>query len=103
MLGYLHHKHYVKHQSRGVISYVHIWIGRLLMVLGIINGGLGMRLSGASSGFITGYSVAAVVILMLYILVKVRRRKRAGPWGRRESPGEGPPTAAGEPGYWRAV
>ena len=35
--GYLNHKHYVQYHSRARVSYMHIWIGRTGMLLGIFN------------------------------------------------------------------
>ncbi|KAI0485193.1 iron reductase domain protein [Xylariaceae sp. FL0804] len=65
--GYLHHLHYVKHQRRGVVSHVHIWYGRALMIMGITNGGLGLTLAHASKRFIIAYSVVAAVLFLAYI------------------------------------
>ncbi|KAL1841629.1 hypothetical protein VTJ49DRAFT_6806 [Mycothermus thermophilus] len=64
--GYLHHLHYLKHRSRGVISYLHIWYGRVLMALGVVNGALGLRLARESDGFIIAYSVVAGVVFVSY-------------------------------------
>jgi hypothetical protein len=69
-------------------GYIHLWVGRSLIVLGIINGGLGIRLSSYSpfrtdnqtrtSAII--YGVIAGVMFGLYVLLVVLfelRRKRA--------------------------
>lgn len=58
---------------------MHIWYGRALMVLGIINGGLGLKIAGSSRGFVTAYSVIAVVVFFMYIgsvLFRKLRNKR---------------------------
>ncbi|KAK0660493.1 hypothetical protein QBC41DRAFT_236535 [Cercophora samala] len=70
-LGYIHHRQYVQTQSRGPISYVHIWLGRVLMLLGIINGGLGLQLVGERQELVIAYSVVAGVIFLCYILAKM--------------------------------
>ncbi len=70
ILGYLHHLHYLEHQSRGVVSYIHIWWGRSLMVLGVVNGGLGLQLAAAGNNFVIAYSVVAGVIFLLYVGIK---------------------------------
>lgn len=67
VMGYLHHLHFAKHQRRGIISHLHIWYGRVLMVLGVINGGLGLQLASASHHLIIAYSVVAGVIFAGYI------------------------------------
>lgn len=71
MLGLLHHRHFVQNQGRGFVSHFHIWWGRLLMVLGIINGGLGLQLALASKSVIIGYSVASAVLFLAYVAAKV--------------------------------
>ncbi|EQL02422.1 hypothetical protein G6O67_001750 [Ophiocordyceps sinensis] len=79
VFGWLHHIRFVKHRNRGVISHVHIWYGRALMVLGIVNGGLGLKIAGSSRGFVTAYSVIAVVVFFMYIgsvLFRKLRNKR---------------------------
>lgn len=82
IFGWLHHLHYVKNRKRGVISHVHIWYGRALMVLGIVNGGLGLSLAQESRGFVTAYIVVAVVVGLMYlgsILFRVSRNRRSRP------------------------
>jgi hypothetical protein len=78
ILGWIHHRNYVKHQRRTKVSYGHIWFGRALMVIGIINGGTGLQLSGASSGLIIAYSVIGAIVFSVYtggvILKEVRLR-----------------------------
>ncbi|TDZ12826.1 hypothetical protein C8034_v001838 [Colletotrichum sidae] len=66
-LGYAHHAYYKKFQSRGVISHVHIWYGRALTVIGIINGGLGLELSGIATRYVIAYSVVSAVLCLLWI------------------------------------
>ena len=46
LFGVLHHQMFKRKQGRGVFSYLHIWEGRLAVLLGIINGGLGLQLAG---------------------------------------------------------
>lgn len=80
VLGWLHHRHFVAHQKRGIISHLHIWYGRILMALGVINGGLGIKLAGSGLGFKIAYSVVAAVMFVAYIasiaLGMVRKRER---------------------------
>ena len=44
--GVLHHYFWSKQNKQEIISITHIWLGRTLITLGMINGGLGMRLGG---------------------------------------------------------
>ncbi|KAG8676446.1 hypothetical protein FPOAC2_02543 [Fusarium poae] len=66
VLGWMHHRNYVKYQRRTTISHAHIWYGRGIMIVGIINGGIGLQLSGASTALIVAYSVVGVVVSMIY-------------------------------------
>lgn len=92
-LGQLHHQHFMKTGGRGIISYVHLWWGRILLVLGTINGGLGFQLAHTSHGWITAYSIIAVVFYLLYAVVKIfatmRHQKRGGNMGKIMSPRTG--------------
>ncbi|KAK3694700.1 hypothetical protein B0T22DRAFT_79219 [Podospora appendiculata] len=71
VLGYLHHRHFVAHQRRGAVSYVHIWYGRVLMVMGVVAGGLGIELSGGKTPIIVAYSVVSAVVFVAYFIGKL--------------------------------
>ncbi|KAJ4321429.1 hypothetical protein N0V84_005351 [Fusarium piperis] len=73
VLGWLHHRNYVKYQKRTPISHGHLWYGRALMIISIINGGIGLQLASASTGLIVAYSVVGIVIFSLYIAGAVRK------------------------------
>ncbi|KAJ5024005.1 hypothetical protein J3E73DRAFT_335735 [Bipolaris maydis] len=45
ILGYMHHLFFKKVQSRTIWSHAHIWIGRIFITLGILNGGFGLKLA----------------------------------------------------------
>ncbi|KAI0020518.1 iron reductase domain protein [Xylariomycetidae sp. FL0641] len=78
--GYLHHLHYVKHRQRGAISYGHIWYGRALMIMGIVNGGLGLKLADPGRSYVVAYSVVAAIVFALYAagaLMGIAKRRRA--------------------------
>lgn len=87
VLGLVHHRHYLKTQSRGLVSYLHIWWGRILMILGVINGGLGLELARESDGYIIAYGVVSGIVFMGYFGFKAFRHYRTP-----EAPidGEGP-------------
>ncbi|KNG48411.1 CBD9-like protein [Stemphylium lycopersici] len=84
VFGWMHHLLFKKYQHRTLWSYAHIWVGRLAITLGIINGGLGLHLAeccGLSSR--TGqivYGVVSAVIWLVWVAAMVvgeMRRKRA--------------------------
>lgn len=79
--GYLHHVLFKKHQSRTLWSYVHIWLGRIAITLGIINGGLGLQWAdsmhmSSKSGSIA-YAVIAIHVWLAWVAASVYgERKR---------------------------
>jgi hypothetical protein len=79
--GIIHHILYRKHSRRTVVSHLHIWLGRTIITLGMINGGLGLQLSGEGSGKIAAYSVVAGLIWVVYVVYAVidhRKMAKAG-------------------------
>lgn len=81
ILGWAHHRHYLKYQQRGLVSHAHIWYGRVLMALGIINGGIGLQLASAPMKYIVVYSVASGIIAILYLagaVLALRRKFQRG-------------------------
>jgi hypothetical protein len=88
ILGYIHHVQYKKHSRRTIWSYGHIWLGRIVITLGMINGGLGMLLASDAPAFlsfrptrgqIVAYGVIAGIMWLLWvaaIVVGERRRRR---------------------------
>lgn len=77
-LGLAHHFMYRKHQSRTPVSHIHIWYGRILMLLAVINGGLGLKLAGNTKSGEIVYGVLAGVMGVVYIAVVVMKRKGGG-------------------------
>lgn len=67
ILGIVHHSQFKKTGKRGIFSHIHVWYGRALMLLGIINGGLGLRLAKGPKSWIIAYSVIAGVVSLLYV------------------------------------
>lgn len=94
--------HYLKTNRRGLISYVHIWWGRALMALGVVNGGLGLQLAGAGNGPVIAYGVVAGVVFVAYAAFKVRDGlARGGKGGRVEVKDEAgtPPAGSQQAAY----
>jgi hypothetical protein len=80
LLGALHHRRFSKRGTRTWVSHAHLWIGRLGITLGIINGGLGLALAGAAGAPVVAYSVVAGVMWVLWLLATLfgeYRRARA--------------------------
>ncbi|KAM6511361.1 hypothetical protein FALCPG4_016365 [Fusarium falciforme] len=73
VLGWLHHRNYVKYQKRTPVSHGHLWYGRALMIIGIVNGCIGLQLASASTGLIAAYSVVGIIVFSLYVVSAVRK------------------------------
>ncbi|KAF2630517.1 iron reductase domain protein [Macroventuria anomochaeta] len=67
LAGWLHHRQFMRSGQRSTISHGHVWIGRIAIILGIINGGLGLELGGVETRYVIAYSVVAGVIDLAYI------------------------------------
>ena len=87
IFGWLHHKLFKKYGHRTAWSYIHIWLGRCLITLGIINGGLGLLLAGSPRDWQIAYGVVAGLVWVTYITCaifgEVKRKKAAAPAYRR--------------------
>ena len=66
-LGTIHHRMYKQMQMRTFWSYGHIFTGRAGVLLGIVNGGLGLKLADADRSSIIAYGVVAGLMGALYI------------------------------------
>ncbi|KAJ5492611.1 hypothetical protein N7539_001357 [Penicillium diatomitis] len=66
-MGFWHHLQYKKTQSATKFGVVHRYFGFIVIFLAIINGGIGMSWSYASTGAIVGYSVLVAVVSAVFI------------------------------------
>lgn len=78
--GALHHKMYKKVQKRTLWSYGHIFTGRAGIILGMVNGGLGLHLADAGRSSIIAYGVIAGLMGVVYIgaIVFGENKRRQG-------------------------
>lgn len=67
----------------------HVWYGRLLIVLAVINGGLGLQLSDNTIKGEIAYGVVAGVMFLLYLAVLGVAYWRKGHQSRGEEDGGG--------------
>ncbi|KAF2107466.1 hypothetical protein BDV96DRAFT_653807 [Lophiotrema nucula] len=90
IFGFLHHSLFKKYQSRTFWSYAHIWLGRIVITLGIINGGLGMMLADtmqlASKSGMIAYGVIAGIIWLVWVAAIVIGERRRGRTARAQPP-----------------
>lgn len=105
-LGLIHHSMYKRRAAsyklggprpgRTVPGYIHLWLGRLLIPLGMVNGGLGLRLAGnspyagSSKTKYIAYGVGAGIMFLLYVIFVItgelrRSKERKGQGFNRRS------------------
>ncbi|KAK0620252.1 hypothetical protein B0T14DRAFT_392930, partial [Immersiella caudata] len=71
ILGVVHHSRFKRVQRRQVWSYLHLFNGRIGVTVGIINGGLGLNLAGASAYRKRVYIIVAAIMWSLWMLVAI--------------------------------
>ena len=83
VFGWLHHKLFKKYGHRTFWSYAHLWHGRVAILLGMVNGGLGLQLAHSGESAKIAYAVITAIVGIAYIaaifLGERRRRRRAPP------------------------
>lgn len=67
ILGVLHHSGYKRFSRRTVWSHAHIWVGRIGISLGIINGGLGLKLANNTNSGKIAYAIVAAVVWLVWV------------------------------------
>jgi Cytochrome domain of cellobiose dehydrogenase len=83
-LGIYQHLYYHKTGGRSALGVFHQWLGRTVIVVGIVNGGLGFMQSGpVGSTYVPRYavvlySIVALAVLFVYLAVVVISKRRAG-------------------------
>ncbi|KAF7133775.1 hypothetical protein CNMCM5793_005129 [Aspergillus hiratsukae] len=76
LMGLLQHIHFRRTGGKSVFAYMHRWLGRALIALGIVNGGLGFLLAKnqgncAPKWAIMAYAVVAGVVGLAYIILVI--------------------------------
>jgi hypothetical protein len=74
----IHHRAYKSLEKRTGWSYGHIFTGRAAVILGMVNGGLGLQLADARRSYIIAYGVFAGLMGVLYIGAIVYGETRRG-------------------------
>lgn len=73
-MGLIQHRQFHKTGDKGMFAYLHRWLGRSMIVLGIINVGLGFQLTGwrdpyAPRGAVVTCSVVAGIVGVSYVTI----------------------------------
>lgn len=83
-MGWLQHRHFRKSGGKGPFAYLHRWFGRIMIIIGVINVGLGFQLTGigmpgAPRAAVITYGVVAGIIglvsLTVIIMAGMKRRR----------------------------
>ncbi|KAK4038395.1 hypothetical protein C8A01DRAFT_37638 [Parachaetomium inaequale] len=83
VIGFVHHRVYKKVERRQMWSWAHLAIGRGGITLGIVNGGLGLYLSGASAYYTRVYVIVAAIMWALWMAVAIWAEIRRARKNRR--------------------
>lgn len=69
MTGITHHLLFKRSGGPNAATYPHVWWGRAVVTLGIINGGFGLQLTDNSRASEVGYGIGAAIIWCLWMAV----------------------------------
>jgi hypothetical protein len=82
VFGFIHHGLYRQYERKTVATYIHVWYGRLIFILALANGALGLKLGksmrGGMEAATIAYSVVAAIVGTLYISVLLLAWRRGG-------------------------
>ncbi|RYP71117.1 hypothetical protein DL771_005051 [Monosporascus sp. 5C6A] len=72
-LGFMHHRVYKKTQQATKMAPIHVWLGRLAIILGVANGFTGFTLAGSPKN---NYVLMGIVLFVFPVIVLVLVTKR---------------------------
>lgn len=80
-MGLLQHRYFRKTGGKGPFALFHRWLGRTMIILGVINVGLGFELTGIGSsdvpkGAVIAYGTVAGMLGILYVGIVTWTRRR---------------------------
>ncbi|KAL8660411.1 MAG: hypothetical protein Q9202_006576 [Teloschistes flavicans] len=85
VLALVQHAFWKKEQRKTVWGVAHVWLGRVVLTLGMTNGGLGLMLSDNTTKGEIGYGVVAALVWLGWVGVvvwsEVRKAKGGAPVG----------------------
>ncbi|KAL5365357.1 hypothetical protein BJX96DRAFT_169032 [Aspergillus floccosus] len=83
IIGFFHHRRFRATQQASPWTSVHVWLGRICVLLGIINGGMGLKLAANTHAGLIVYGVLAGVFGAAFVAVagwkgglKLRRKEK---------------------------
>lgn len=91
-MGYWHHRLYKLTQSPTRYGPIHRYFGQVVLLLGVLNGGIGLTWSSAARPFVIGYAVVVAIVgigvigAVVWKRLVARRRPSGKPWSSRTGP-----------------
>ncbi|KAL4930460.1 cytochrome and DOMON domain-containing protein [Aspergillus undulatus] len=70
VLGYLQHRYFLRTANKGAYAHAHRWLGRVVILAGVVNGGLGLVWAGAGMRASVAYVLVAGVVFGAYVAVR---------------------------------
>jgi hypothetical protein len=93
IMGILQHRHFKKTGGKSIAAYLHRWIGRGAIVLGMINSGLGFQLAEKtviikSQSYVRNYAILGVLVsvwfgMVVYDKFRIHRSKSVPDGGEK--------------------
>ena len=69
--GAFNHWRYKHTKQSTIVGRVHVWLGRILIALGLITGGFGLKLANEGNGPKVAYIVFTVLTVVTYVAMLV--------------------------------
>ena len=73
VLGVWHHRNFRIFKRRTLSSHLHLWDGRIIIILGIVNGGLGLHIAHAEDTAKLAYTIVAAIFGGTWVVLAVLR------------------------------
>lgn len=86
--GYAHHRSFKRVQRRTILSRLHLWTGRLVVPLGMLNAVLGFTLASQTPHAIGIAVVSIAVLVVTYLLSYYAARRKAKSKTLQQAPPE---------------
>jgi len=78
ILGLLHHDIFKRTKKHFFWAITHVWLGRVGLILGVVNGGLGLQLAqDTDNSHIISYSVIAAVMYLAWFVTALLAHLRS--------------------------
>jgi hypothetical protein len=87
--GIIHHCLFSKNQTSTIFGIGHRWLGRIILILGAINGGLGLQLAAEETPPIIAYGVLTGIFFLLWVAAVVWNNMRREPVADVDTDGMG--------------